>query len=416
MILKRTIASAVSAACILASGVLPSAVSAQALGESNWLDLTLQVSDNIVEPGDKLEVTVRARSFNGASEIGGLQLKLNDRYSSPILPEGLKLVEIKQNSDHLAAKETAFNPGTSEAALFSGSVKLDESVTVPVVTYVYQVPENVISGTQYLFSIDAGFTYFCDTDGNEIEYEYNFANAMVEITDSGAQAPKNVLLTPVISSSSLKQGDEFTLYVKASGSGIYDASGFQFKLNVPEGLECLGLVSDTISNGTELEFNPETLEVATADKKGNAVGFVWDEAIVQVKFRVPESFNDGVYSIGISDAFVSDGDGVQIAVLTGSSGELMIGESPVSSDPTGKLGDANLDGSVDAKDASTVLVEYSSLSTGNDPSLSEQQQANADVNFDGRIDSKDASNILAYYAYLSTGGDEQMEDWVKSNR
>ncbi|MDO4863182.1 MAG: dockerin type I domain-containing protein [Ruminococcus sp.] len=82
-------------------------------------------------------------------------------------------------------------------------------------------------------------------------------------------------------------------------------------------------------------------------------------------------------------------------------------------DSAAALGDVDGDGSVSAKDASAILVEYSKLSTGDDPTFTEAQKAAADVNGDGKTDAKDASVILAYYAYLSTGGTDDMQTYLK---
>ena len=76
------------------------------------------------------------------------------------------------------------------------------------------------------------------------------------------------------------------------------------------------------------------------------------------------------------------------------------------------LGDANSDGSIDAKDASFILTAYSKASTGGDDGLTDEQKAAADVNSDGMVDAKDASAILAYYSYLSTGGDKSLIDFL----
>ncbi|MDO4862827.1 MAG: leucine-rich repeat protein [Ruminococcus sp.] len=78
-----------------------------------------------------------------------------------------------------------------------------------------------------------------------------------------------------------------------------------------------------------------------------------------------------------------------------------------------KLGDVDGDGSVSAKDASAVLVEYSKLSTGADQTFTETQKKAADVNGDGKTDAKDASAILTYYSYLSTGGTDSFEAFLK---
>ncbi len=77
------------------------------------------------------------------------------------------------------------------------------------------------------------------------------------------------------------------------------------------------------------------------------------------------------------------------------------------------LGDANEDGSVDAKDASFILVAYAKASTGSEDGLTDTQREAADVNTDGKVDAKDASAILAYYAYLSTGGSDDLVTFLK---
>ena len=67
-------------------------------------------------------------------------------------------------------------------------------------------------------------------------------------------------------------------------------------------------------------------------------------------------------------------------------------------------GDVNQDGKIDAKDASSVLMYYSKMSTGDEGDLSESQKKAANVNGDKLIDAKDSSRILIYYAVASTGG------------
>ena len=67
------------------------------------------------------------------------------------------------------------------------------------------------------------------------------------------------------------------------------------------------------------------------------------------------------------------------------------------------LGDVNVDGTIDASDASIVLAEYALIQTGNEPTFTEIETISADVNKDGIVDASDASKILAYYAMISTG-------------
>lgn len=78
------------------------------------------------------------------------------------------------------------------------------------------------------------------------------------------------------------------------------------------------------------------------------------------------------------------------------------------------MGDFNRDGMVDASDASTVLAEYSLLSTSGEYSFTEKQKIEADTNKDSFIDAKDASNILAYYSYASTGGEDSFEEFMSA--
>jgi len=49
-------------------------------------------------------------------------------------------------------------------------------------------------------------------------------------------------------------------------------------------------------------------------------------------------------------------------------------------------------------------MAYSAYSTGDTTDLTEDQLIDADVNFDKTIDASDASIVLVYYSYLSTGG------------
>ena len=183
MIIKKKLAAAVAAVCVLTSGVLPNALSTQAIGAKNWLDLSLKVSSNNVKPGEKVEVTVVAHGFNGDSDIGGMQIKLNDGYaSSSEKAERLKLVEIRHGEDQLPAKSVFSNTDYGEFAMWSGveGTTIKEAQNVNLVTYVYEVPENA-ANTTYGFNVDLSYTFFCDTDGEPIDFE---TNAKFQITSS----------------------------------------------------------------------------------------------------------------------------------------------------------------------------------------------------------------------------------------
>jgi len=71
--------------------------------------------------------------------------------------------------------------------------------------------------------------------------------------------------------------------------------------------------------------------------------------------------------------------------------------------PPRNFGDANLDGIIDAVDATLVLTDYARVSVGKTTTLNEAQRGNADMNLNGIIDAVDASAILTYYAKSSVG-------------
>lgn len=83
------------------------------------------------------------------------------------------------------------------------------------------------------------------------------------------------------------------------------------------------------------------------------------------------------------------------------------------------LGDFNLDGTVDANDASELLSFYAQLSTGGIAEVTELQYLVGDINRDELIDSGDATLILQYYAYVSTGGslisNEYFADYIRDS-
>ena len=76
------------------------------------------------------------------------------------------------------------------------------------------------------------------------------------------------------------------------------------------------------------------------------------------------------------------------------------------------LGDVNNDNSVDARDASIVLMNYVLASAGFDISLSDEQIKASDVNEDGQIDARDASVILTYYAYSSATNAGTLKEFI----
>ena len=71
-------------------------------------------------------------------------------------------------------------------------------------------------------------------------------------------------------------------------------------------------------------------------------------------------------------------------------------------------GDTDGSGTIDASDASNIMICYAAHSTGETVSLSDEEQIRYDVDLNGIIDSADASAVLTHYAISQTG---ETPDW-----
>ena len=76
------------------------------------------------------------------------------------------------------------------------------------------------------------------------------------------------------------------------------------------------------------------------------------------------------------------------------------------------MGDVNNDGSVDARDATAILVAATKIGTGGASGLTEEQEALADVNGDGLINSIDATCILCYSAAHANDDTVTLDDFI----
>lgn len=82
---------------------------------------------------------------------------------------------------------------------------------------------------------------------------------------------------------------------------------------------------------------------------------------------------------------------------------------------TWKLGDANFDGVIDGRDASTILSCYAVESIGKKGFTYRVRQA-SEINGDGVADGNDATLLLTYYAKASAGKVGAFEDFIKENK
>ena len=79
---------------------------------------------------------------------------------------------------------------------------------------------------------------------------------------------------------------------------------------------------------------------------------------------------------------------------------------------TYNFGDVDKNGTIDALDASIILMEYAATATNSAPILNAAGRIAADVNKDGAVDALDASVVLTYYAYTATGGKLSLTDFL----
>ena len=133
-------------------------------------------------------------------------------------------------------------------------------------------------------------------------------------------------------------------------------------------------------------------------------------------------------AVALSDAGVltakSEGTAA-VYRLTDSEPELVClvsvnGESTETTEPTepgepgkfGELGDVNGDGTVNAKDATMILIAAAKIGTGNPTGMTAEQESAADVNADGNINAKDATIVLRYAAAIGAGKNVTIADLV----
>lgn len=136
---------------------------------------------------------------------------------------------------------------------------------------------------------------------------------------------------------------------------------------------------------------------------------------ITVNRQLPEKDEDGSFIIDtevlnieskcsavpdtLGEAF-ADGDSAKVKVYPiGSDKEIL--SYDISCYPS--LGDADFNGSVNASDASAILIFYSLASTGQETGYVSDQKKRCDVDGNGLVDSNDASLVLGFYSSASTG-------------
>lgn len=146
---------------------------------------------------------------------------------------------------------------------------------------------------------------------------------------------------------------------------------------------------------------PHTVK-ASLDGKGEQVQLTQITGET-VSLTVPE--NSGLYDIRVYDG--EDAASYEVAY------QIVRVETGDTTEPVkALLGDVNLDGVVNAKDATALLIAAAKLGTGQPSGLTAIQESVANVNGDKSINAMDAATILRYAAALGTGKAGDITDYA----
>ncbi len=165
---------------------------------------------------------------------------------------------------------------------------------------------------------------------------------------------------------------------------------------------------------TDDDYRTYNLSVSFEGGQYGRTGEITDTFTVYDPNDNPDSFTNFEYAFAADDTFA-----VEPAELTDSfSSGGVAGNYINHKDYTLHLGlmqgDVTCDGIITGSDATTVLVEYTLLSSSDSPILtfSTYQNHAADVTHDGIITGSDATKILQYYTLLSSN-EGIVPDWDK---
>ncbi len=312
-----------------------------------WVDV---VSDNIVytdEEEQELLAAVKDDLYDGLEETDTDELKAAEMaYASMEMLFSEGTVAIK--SGNISMKVFGREKGSVGFSHMSGAVPAGERVE--------------------LISPDGGDVYY--STGRE----YSLYTEPIEITENvtlrAATAPDGSGCVSQRSFYPEKPELYYMKYVTSDGTGVtnkkdagYRAGQEEVLLTVPEDTVDVYLYTDSfgeVACGTNAVMSSEKIRIPVSSATASAEIKVQREGLADniIRIRV------------IGDAY--------------------------------KLGDADGSGMVDAKDASLVLMHYSSQSTGGSGALPDEIEMYSDYNGDGAIDARDASGILAYYSLIST--------------
>ncbi|MBQ6944182.1 MAG: hypothetical protein IJN43_07615 [Ruminococcus sp.] len=282
------------------------------------------------------------------------------------------------------------------------------SDSYPLLTFDFTIDADTPDGTyEIFFTKDEDNATRCAMDAANGNTIYTFpdnppslSNLTIIIGEDAQAGDISLQGKPVEAAPGEKVEVDFVINApENTKSGI---SGVFFKVDSGEKLNFVSAEFDDAFNFYGM-YNAETGEVAFANPDGKDVPASNGDTLVTLTFEVPADAAKGdVYKIGLNGLEIVNTNGVNVT----SNAAIQPVEIKVTDSLTPNYGDINLDGVVDASDASMALVEYASMSTGDGTTLNAQQALNGDGNFDGTVNSSDASDILSYYAHVQTSGDD----------
>lgn len=191
-------------------------------------------------------------------------------------------------------------------------------------------------------------------------------------------------------------GDQVILTVTAAKGASLNLAGYSFTLTGMDGLSYVSAEAGSKFSG-KTEFGANSNEFAFRNGGGAGVTLADGDVIVKITLKGNTNADPGIIKLEAVDT----------------NGTIITDKITLNGNEPFMLGDVNLDGKVDASDATDILKAYSDLSTGGNSGLNSTQKKAAEVIADGKLDASDATKVLQYYSYLSTGGKSSLPDFLK---
>ena len=197
-----------------------------------------------------------------------------------------------------------------------------------------------------------------------------------------------------------KNGDEFK--IESLLNGFVEENGEDIAVKLVDGAIKVddGQFKATVKTNelevgekTTIEANQENLTYATSDSNIAVVSKSGEITAISAGTVVITVINSDKETVSITVTVKNPVTTTSVTTTT---------KPPVTTTtkPDIMLGDVNIDGAVDSKDAVLVLKDYAQVLTGSKSSI---DKARGDINGDNSIDSKDAVKILKYYANKMVG-------------